>query len=147
LVTITKSEFSRLDDEPFSLLAISSHEQPQRMAWMLNKILHVDFENVAELQGQEVDGEKELFPVFVSSSEFDDYTITLFTNKLNGQTFISSFPNIDYLLKISEPLSDDTLKNICTSIRTAEGVTLCVVAPDDKKNHPTIVDFSYCVKK
>ncbi|MDR1227325.1 MAG: IPExxxVDY family protein [Prevotellaceae bacterium] len=141
MAKITKFKLEFEEDNRFSLVAISSCELPQRMAWLLNKTLHVDFENVTELQGKEVDGEKEQFPVFMSSSEFDDYALTLFTNKFNGQTLINSFPNIDYLLKISESLDDDTLRNSCASIRSIEGVTICTPVPDDKKIHPTLVDF------
>jgi hypothetical protein len=129
------------EDSFFSLVAIASHESPAYIAWLLNKVLNLDFEHKTDLVGKEIDGEKQRFPVFISPDEFDDVEYTLFTNRLEGLTLVKAFPNIDYLLKISVVMDDEQLRELCTIIRNAGSISMCTPVPNDKKNQPTLIDF------
>ncbi|MDR0415189.1 MAG: IPExxxVDY family protein [Prevotellaceae bacterium] len=145
------------DSDGFSLLAICSAEPDVRMAWLLNRALHLDFvRRTPDLCGREpdewqqqrtpLDGEKpeqaQLFAVFCAVSSVLRRTYILVTNRQGGELLIKELANVDYLLKIQEALPDDELTALGEAIRNIPDVPACIVITDDKiKSNPLLASL------
>ncbi|MDR2814662.1 MAG: IPExxxVDY family protein [Prevotellaceae bacterium] len=140
------------DVSAFSLLAIRSTEPDTRMAWLLNRALHLDFVHYHDLYGKEPDNplqptvlgeskpeERRQFAVFRAADNSPRSLYTLITNRQNSELLIKKFVHVDYLLKISEALPDNKLAALSATIRAIPGVQACIVVANEFKNDPLLV--------
>jgi hypothetical protein len=138
------------DDVSFSLLAIRSAEPDTRMAWLLNRALHLDFIHYCDVCGEEANrrqeqplpgdnerdnefGEPQQFAIFCAASSIFNRTYILITNRQNSKTLIREFAHVDYLLKIPEALPTKELAELGAAIRAIPGVLACMTVTDNFK--------------
>ncbi|MDR3366757.1 MAG: IPExxxVDY family protein [Prevotellaceae bacterium] len=136
----------------FSLLAIRSAEPDTRMAWLLNRALHLDFVHYRDLCGREPDSplqptvfdeskpeERRQFAVFCATDSLLQRSYILITNRQGGESLVKKLAQVDYLLKIPEALHDDELATLGAAIRAIPGVQACITVTDESKNEPLLV--------
>ena len=123
------------NNDSFSLLAICAAESDTRMAWLLNRTLHVDFINKEDLHGAEVDGHRRAFAVFEAEDEVQELHYTLITIRQESEVLIKEYANVDYLLKLSRELNAEELQSLRAQIRATPSVTACFDISSDAKLH------------
>lgn len=141
-------------DVAFSLLAICSAEPDTRMAWLLNRALHLDFIHYCDLGGREPDGKQQhallsadkpeaprQFAVFHAASSALRRTYILITNRQNSEPLIKELAHVDYLLKIPEALPSDELAALCAAIRAIPGVLACIDVAGSFKYNPLLASL------
>ncbi|MDR0688072.1 MAG: IPExxxVDY family protein [Prevotellaceae bacterium] len=140
------------DDVSFSLLAICSAEPDTRMAWLLNRALHLDFVHRCDVCGEEARrrqeqplldgsgsesdselGEPQQFAIFCAVSSIVNRTYILITNRQNSKTLIREFAHVDYLLKVPEALPTKELAKLGAAIRAIPGVLACITVAGNFK--------------
>ncbi len=126
-------KFSSDEQEQFSALAICSAEPDTRMAWLLNRALHVDFVNREDLWGPEVDGLRRPFALFEAESPAHELGYKLLANRTESTVLVKAYANIDYLLKLSRELAPDELQALREAIRSIPSVTLCLDISGDAR--------------
>ncbi|MDR3188120.1 MAG: IPExxxVDY family protein [Prevotellaceae bacterium] len=149
--SITIRDFAE-DVSAFSLLAIRSTETDTRLAWLLNRALHLDFVHCKDLCGKAQDSpqhptllnERELderrqFAVFHAADSLSHRSYHLIANRQDGEPLIKKMAQVDYLLKISEALQADELAALSATIRAISGVQACIAVSDELKNNPQLV--------
>jgi hypothetical protein len=135
------------DGSNFSLLAIRSTAPDTRMAWLLNRALHLDFVHDCDLCGREQDKQPQLtelgesnpkerrqFAVFCATDNVLHRSYVLLTNRQDSETLIKKFAHVDYLLKIPKALEDDELSALSAAIRAIPDVQMCAVVSNEPKS-------------
>ncbi|MDR0712247.1 MAG: IPExxxVDY family protein [Prevotellaceae bacterium] len=134
------------DGSNFSLLAIRSAEPDTRMAWLLNRALHLDFVHYRDLYGRASDNppltmlgesnpeERWQFAIFRATDSVLHRSYILITNRQRGESLIKKFAQVDYLLKISRALADDELATLSAAIRAIPGIQMCTSVSNELKS-------------
>lgn len=142
-------------DVAFSLLAIRSTAPDTRMAWLLNRALHLDFIHYCDLGGRgEPDGGLQhallsadkpeaprQFAAFRAANATLNRTYILITNRQNNEPLIKELAHVDYLLKIPEALPSAELAALGAAIRAIPGVLACIDVANILKYNPLLASL------
>lgn len=95
------------DTNAMEFIAISTSEMEVRLAWLLNRNLHLEMDRVADLEMMQPNGSVSNHCRFKFYSEEDKLEVNLFENKSPGGVMISEWAKWDFILKLDherEPL-------------------------------------------
>jgi len=110
-------------NEPFILVGIVSHENDYRLSWALNQYLKLKFIKAESLTiNQPKLEENPVFSVFKFDDEESFIQYFLIANKSENGFLIPELKNVDFILKITGDINDQTAKNLVVQIKKMEFV-------------------------
>lgn len=120
-----------LDSEPeVIMIGIVSPEADYKISLLLNTSLNLNFKSIHPLISESDTGEKLHFSSFKSTSEFNDNTFVLITNKKGNSHLSKKLVGIDYLLVIR---GNDIINNssqLISSLRECKEITGLFILDD-----------------
>ncbi|MDR3329610.1 MAG: IPExxxVDY family protein [Prevotellaceae bacterium] len=131
------------EEDELVLLAICAAESDTRMAWLLNRALHLDFvhyDDVAVPVATEAgEATPQLLALFSAASAALKCTCILIANRYGQALLVKELPQVDFLLKVPRALRKEEADALCAAIRAIPSVSACLVAPPKLNGHPLLV--------
>lgn len=104
-------------------LGLVSSEADYKISLLLNRVLTIKLSSDKPVIFVNHSGNKVCFSRFTSVSELNDLSYQLVSNKSNGSIFSKKYPNIDYLLILSDSISKETEDRIVSGLRGTKEIT------------------------
>ena len=121
----------------FFLLGISCHLPDYRTAFILNKLLHFDFDRQKDIDLQRSkQGNKQYHSLFLHDDEENYTTAYLIANRSTSGYFVPELKQLDYFLQLWLPNNEsDMFNEIHEQLISEKSILACVkVDPDQLKS-------------
>ena len=116
------------DEEMFTLIGISSHENDYRLSWEINDVLGLKFAQDNESIKTDDDN---AFTCFVHQD--DDQRIMLISNRCDNGFLIGKHKNLDFIMKFDTQLDDDETNEWIKKLRTVTLIYAAFKIPEDRQ--------------
>jgi hypothetical protein len=116
---ITRVKLNIDQNTDYILIGIVTTEPDYKISLALNKKFGISLRNISPLKFSEEDL---AFSRFSNSSEHENVTYNLISNRSGKNFFLNKLKNIDYLLQISDPETEIDLNTITSALREVETI-------------------------
>lgn len=119
---MAKFTLGLVDDYSFNLLGINTSLRGYRVAWNLNKALHINLSRNDVVEALTSSGEKAQFNLYTCHCESDGALFSLIENRSGSNLFLPELPRADFLLRIDDTPTLDW-EAIVSDVRAVQGIS------------------------
>lgn len=128
-ITRVKLQIDQVND--FLLFGLVSSEPDYKLSLSLNRSFNISLKNSQPLKLPADSGTELIFSRFADTTGSPERTFSLVSNRSGKNYLIRKLKNIDYILYVHDPETEDDLTKMITRLREIQGITAVFTVNSD----------------
>ncbi len=128
-ITRVKLQIDQVND--FLLFGLVSSEPDYKLSLSLNRSFNISLKNSQPVKLPSDSGTELIFSRFADTTGSPERTFSLVSNRSGKNYLIRKLKNIDYILYVHDPETEDDLTKMITRLREIQGITAVFTVNSD----------------